>query len=234
MQLDDLTVREAAEFLRVSEKTVYRWIRQGVIPTIKFQGQYRFDRKEIEAWARYKRIGGGTPSMAQGDPEPEEADLTEAVKLGGIHYKIEGGRPEETFRNLVELFPFAAKMPQDMKEALVTELIEREALVTTAIGNGIALPHPRHPRDWGIGAPAVGIFFLERPANFQAIDGKPVFVLIPILCRTVKGHLRMLSQVGHLLNDPEMPEYLRTRPTRTELMNRIAHGLPQTETAQQL
>ncbi|MCZ6532620.1 MAG: helix-turn-helix domain-containing protein [SAR324 cluster bacterium] len=226
MQLDDLTVKEAAEFLRVSEKTVYRWIRQGVIPTIKFQGQYRFDRKEIEAWARYKRIGGTAPSTPQNEAQQEQIDLESAVKIGGIHYKIEGDSPDEIFRNMVELFPFAAKMLPDMKEALITDLIEREALVTTGIGNGIALPHPRHPREWGIGAPVVGVFFLERPAEMQAFDGEPVFVLFPILCSTVKGHLIMLSQAGHLLNNPDFREYLRTNPTRTELMTRIANGLP--------
>lgn len=224
MTLDDLTVKETAEFLRVSEKTIYRWIRQGVIPAIKFQGQYRFDRREIEAWARYRRIGGHTPSA---DALPETVDLTEAVRLGGIHYKIEGDAPAEIFRNMVELFPFAGNMPQDMKEALITDLTEREALVTTGIGNGIAMPHPRHPRDWGIGQAVVGIFFLERPADFKAIDGQPVFVLFPILCITVKGHLRMLSQASHLLNNPGLREYLHTRPTRTDLMDRIQHGLPQ-------
>lgn len=227
MQLDYLTVKETAEFLKVSEKTIYRWIRQGVIPAIKFQGQYRFDTKEIEAWARYKRIGGQASSGATSDAGQESDDFPEAVKLGGIHYKIEGRSPDVLFRNMVELFPFAAKMPQDMKEALITDLAEREALVTTGIGNGIALPHPRHPRDWSIGAPAVGIFFLDRPVEFNAVDGEPVFMLFCILCSSVKGHLKMLSQVSHLLHDPVMRDYLRKQPTRTGLMKRIRDGLPE-------
>lgn len=230
MQLDDLTVKETAEFLKVSEKTIYRWIRQGVIPAIKFQGQYRFDRKEIEAWARYKRIGSHIAAGIHVDTQQEVVELTEAVKLGGIHYKVEGSTPDTLFGNMVELFPFAAKMPQDMKEALVTDLREREALVPTGIGNGIALPHPRHPRDWGIGAPAVGIFFLERPVDFKAVDGQPVFVFFSILCSTVKGHLKMLSQVSHLLNNPDIREALRNTPTRTDLMHRIEHGLPESAT----
>ena len=227
MALNDLTVRETAEFLKVSEKTIYRWIRQGVIPAIKFQGQYRFDRNEIEAWARYKRISSHAPTSASSSTEQESADLSEAVKLGGIHYKIEGRSPDTLFHNIVELFPFAAKMPQDMKAALIADLLEREALVTTAIGNGIALPHPRHPRDWGIGAPTVGIFFLEEPVDLGAVDGQSVFVLFCILCTSVKGHLKMLSQVSHFLHNPEVLEFLRKSPTRTQLMKRIQDGLPE-------
>lgn len=226
-RLNDLTVKETAEYLKVSEKTIYRWIRQGVIPAIKFQGQYRFDRKEIEAWARYKRIGSHTLSSTYTKTDPESVDLGAALKLGGIHYKIEGHIPDALFRNMVEMFPFAARMPQEMKEALIADMGEREALVTTGIGNGIALPHPRHPRDWGIGAPAVGIFFLEQPVDFQAVDGQPVFILFCILFSSVKGHLKMLSQVSHLLHNPEFRDSLRTIPNRTDLMDRIKHGLPE-------
>lgn len=227
MPLNDITVKETAEFLKVSEKTIYRWIRQGVIPAIKFQGQYRFDRHEIEAWARYKRIGSHITDANTADVDQESGDLTVAVKLGGIHYKIEGGSLDELFHQMVALFPFAARMPEDMKEALIADLAEREALAATGIGNGIALPHPRHPREWGIGAPAVGIFFLERPVDLKAVDGEPIFVLFCILCRSVKGHLKILSQVSHLLQNPELRESLRTIPTRTDLMNWIENGLPE-------
>ena len=74
----------------------------------------------------------------------------------------------------------------------------------------------------------MGIFFAERPVDFNAVDGEPVFVLFPILCSTVKGHLLMLSQISHLLNSPDMREYLRSHPNRTELLSRIEDALPQT------
>lgn len=223
--MDDLTVKETAKFLKISEKTVYRWIRQGVIPAFKFQGQYRFDRKEIESWARYKRIGGTTPAPSDGSSSEENCELAEAVERGGIHYKIEGGSPEEIFRNLIGFFPFDSSTPAEMKEALVNDLINREALVTTGIGKGIALPHPRHPRDWGLGAPVVSLFFLDKPVDFYAFDGEPVMLLFTVLCSTIKGHLRMLSQVSHLLSIPGYREYLLTTPKRTELMKRIRNGL---------
>ncbi len=228
MAMDDLTVKEAAKFLRVSEKTIYRWIRQGVIPTFKFQGQYRFDSGELEAWARYKRIGGIAQGGAHHGNE-EHADILEALKFGGIHYKVEGDSREEIFRNAVSFFPFAANFPQDLREALVTALTEREAMVSTGVGHGIALPHPRHPRDWGLGAPAVGIFFLENPFDFKSFDRENVFVLFILLCASIKSHLKMLSLVSHQLNNPEFREFLATGPTRTDLMERIRLGRPKSQ-----
>jgi len=219
----DIPVKEAAELLNVSEKTIYRWIRQGVIPTIKLQGQYRFDRLELEGWARHNRIGS-FPAGAPADEPEETISLLRAVELGGIHYKIEGDTPERVYQQVAALFPFSPRLAPAFKETLHTTLLERERLATTAIGHGIALPHPRHPRDWGLGHPAVGIFFPERPVDFHALDGEAVFVMFVLLCATVKGHLKMLSRVSHLISRPEQREFLRGVPNRTDLMERIRNA----------
>lgn len=184
MRVEEISVRDAADLLNVSEKTIYRWIRQGVIPAIKLQ-------------------------------------------LGGIHYKIEGGSHEEIHGQVADLFPFSTRLAPSFKESLRTTLTEREALVSTGIGHGIALPHPRHPVDWGLGEPAVGIFFLENPMDFNAIDGQPVYVLFVILCATVKGHLKMLSQVSHLVNNPEMRAFLESQPNRSDLLEKIVEAFPE-------
>lgn len=225
MRVEEISVRDAADLLNVSEKTIYRWIRQGVIPAIKLQGQYRFDRRELEGWARHKRIGSPTGAMAS--QQEEEVSLHRAVQLGGIHYKIEGGSHEEIHGQVADLFPFSTRLAPSFKDSLRTTLTEREALVSTGIGHGIALPHPRHPVDWGLGEPAVGIFFLENPMDFNAIDGQPVYVLFVILCATVKGHLKMLSQVSHLVNNPEMRAFLESQPNRSDLLEKIVEAFPE-------
>jgi PTS system nitrogen regulatory IIA component len=216
----DISVKEAADFLRVSEKTVYRWIQQGVVPAYRAQGQYRFNRRELEGWARYKRIGTGLGGTSAQEGE-ENIDLADAIQRGGVHYKIEGGSPEQIYRNIVEIFPLSPPRDPAFKGDLAQTLIEREGLASTGIGKGMSIPHPRHPRQWGLEGPAVGVFFLERPADFKAVDGEPVYVLFVLLCATVKGHLRMLAQVSHLLREPETQALLRRVPTRTELLEHI-------------
>ena len=223
---EQISVKEAAHLLRVSDKTIYRWIRQGVIPTAGFQGQYRFDRGELESWAQYKRIGGPDSKAAAGPAAEEIVDLAAAVRKGGIHYKIEGATPQEIYGNLVEFFSFIPLTDTTRRENLSKTLTEREALASTGVGHGLAIPHPRHPRDLGFGEPVVGIFFLEQPVDFGAFDKEPVFVLFVSLCATVKGHLQMLAQVSHLLHVPETQDYLRTQPNRTDLLNWINHHVP--------
>ena len=51
-----LLVKDAARLLDVSEKTVYRWIKQGSIPAYRLNEQYRFNRAELLEWATARRI----------------------------------------------------------------------------------------------------------------------------------------------------------------------------------
>jgi len=50
-----LTVRDAAKLLAVSEKTIYRWINQGSLPAYRVNEQYRFNRAELLEWATARK-----------------------------------------------------------------------------------------------------------------------------------------------------------------------------------
>lgn len=60
MQADIMTIREVAEYLRLNEKTTYRYAAEGTIPGFKIGGAWRFRRDEIESWIKQqtqKRAG---------------------------------------------------------------------------------------------------------------------------------------------------------------------------------
>lgn len=45
-----MTIEEIADYLRVKKRTVYEWLKRGKIPAIKTVGQWRFKKKQIDAW----------------------------------------------------------------------------------------------------------------------------------------------------------------------------------------
>lgn len=47
---DILTIREVAQYLRLNEKTTYRYVAEGVIPGFKVGGAWRFRKSEIDKW----------------------------------------------------------------------------------------------------------------------------------------------------------------------------------------
>jgi len=54
MELELMTVREVAKYLRLDGHTVYRMVRKGEIPAYKVAGQWRFKRELIEEWLNAK------------------------------------------------------------------------------------------------------------------------------------------------------------------------------------
>jgi PTS system nitrogen regulatory IIA component len=215
-----LTVREVSGLLRVSEKTVYRWINQGVLPAYRVNDQYRFNRAELLEWATSRKMNVAAELFDE--PESNTAplpSLVEALQAGGIFYRVGGTDRESALRALVEHM----RLPEEVdREFLLRVLLAREALQSTGIGDGIAIPHVRNPIVLHVSRPMITLCFLERPVEFSALDGKPVFVFFSLISPTVRGHLRMLSRLSFALNDAAFKDAILRQASRDEILAEAA------------
>lgn len=92
--------------------------------------------------------------------------------------------------------------------AVVEGLLAREKLGSTAMGGGVAIPHARLPGLTSI----VGLFArLDKPADFEAVDGQSVDLVFVLLAPEESGadHLRALARVSRLLHDADLRKKLR-------------------------
>jgi len=208
----NLGVRDAAKLLHVSEKTIYRWIKQEVIPVYRFQGQHRFNQAEILEWATSRRMG--IEPEAFNEPETQALPLptlTEALESGGIIYRLNGKTRDEVLLNLVT----EMRLPEDIdRDYLAKVLIAREELASTGIGDGIAFPHPRQPMLTRINRPMVTLAFLDEPVDFDSLDGQPVKVLFSIISPTLRSHLYLLSMLGFACRKPSFFNALKNEGSR--------------------
>lgn len=150
----------------------------------------------------------------------EANDLVRMIRSGGVYYNIAGETPEAIFKDVVSHLALPAGVD---REALLMGLCERERLMTTSIGYGIALPHPRTPLVSADADERVYVCFLDRPANFDAMDGKPVFALFLILSSGSQSHLSILSRLSWLFQKEDFRETLRKKPDTEELISVIQH-----------
>jgi nitrogen PTS system EIIA component len=144
------------------------------------------------------------------------------IEQGGVYYNISGAKPEDVFADAV---PHLALPPGVSAESLLSSLRERERLMTTAIGNGIALPHPRTPLVAGEQDERVFVCFLDQAVSFEAMDGKPVYVLFIILSSGSQSHLKVLSRLSYLFQQDSFRVILRSKPDTRELVNAIKKHL---------
>ena len=109
---------------------------------------------------------------------------------------------------LHELAARAAKLTGQSERAIFEILMQREKLGSTAVGNGIAIPHGKMANLSHL----FGLFArLERPIDFEALDGQPVDLIFLLLAPEGAGadHLKALARVARLLRDPEIAHKLR-------------------------
>jgi nitrogen PTS system EIIA component len=194
-----LTVRDVSRFFDVSESTIARWIKQRNLPSHHVGGQHRFNRAEVLEWATANRVKVSVELFDRLQPEDEPApSLSAALEAGGVFHGVRDTSKEQALKALVDVLPLPADVD---RELLLRLFLAREASATTAIGDGIALPHVRNPIVLHVDRPSVTLCFLERPVQFGALDGKAVQVLFSMICPTVRSHLQLLSFLSYALHD---------------------------------
>jgi PTS system nitrogen regulatory IIA component len=109
---------------------------------------------------------------------------------------------------LQEIAAKAAALTGQSERTILEILLQRERLGSTGVGNGVAIPHGKLPKLDHI----FGLFArLERPIDFEAMDGQPVDLIFLLLAPEGAGadHLKALARVARLLRDPEVARKLR-------------------------
>ena len=109
---------------------------------------------------------------------------------------------------LQELAARAAELAGQSERAILEILQQREKLGSTAVGSGVAIPHGKLPKLGRL----FGLFArLERPIDFEALDGQPVDLIFLLLAPEAAGadHLKALARVARLLRDPDVARKLR-------------------------
>jgi nitrogen PTS system EIIA component len=202
-----LTVKEVCGLLNTTERTVYRWIEERKLPGYRLSGQFRFNRAELLEWATANRVNV-SPRIFE-EPESQAAllpELSDALEAGGIYYRLAGRDKPAVLRSVVEMLRLPEKVD---REFLLQVLLAREALESTAIGDGIAIPHVRNPIVLHVPQPVVTLCFLE---------GQPVQTLFTLISPTVKAHLHLLSRLAFALRDFDFKGLIVRQGSRDEIL----------------
>lgn len=209
-----LTIKDLTELLNVSEKTIRRWIKQETIPAYRIQGQYRFNKAEILEWSTSRKLNVSANIFTEPEGVPV-IGLAKALTAGGIFYRVAGSTKETALKAVVENI----RLPDDADRSLLLQfLLAREAVSSTGVGDGIAIPHVRNPMVLNVYEPVVTLCFLEKAVEFLSLDGQPVFCLFTIVAPTVRTHLYLLSRLAFALRNPDFKNAIKNQSSRDEII----------------
>ena len=144
--------------------------------------------------------------------------LGELLERGGIHYSLPGDAVYKVMDKLIGIAP----VPETVTaKDLFRAVMEREALMSTGIGNGIATPHPRNPVITRPEDQFAALAFLEQGVDWRALDNIPVDTVFLIVSASAQFHLKILSEVSFFCRQDEFKKLLTERAAGEEIIGYI-------------
>ncbi|MDD5728848.1 MAG: PTS sugar transporter subunit IIA [Victivallales bacterium] len=195
-----MTIEEVAEYLRVSERTVYDWASKGEIPCGKIGTAWRFKSADVEAWVN-KRLSAAPHH--RNDPSGIFLDSVLAPENVLI---VEEATKSEILDMLIDLLSETPRVRS--KKDLSKGIFHREQLLSTGIGMGIGIPHVRLNSVKDI---VVAVALVRQGVqDYESMDSEPVKLIFMIVARQDQHaeHLKLLSQISKLLKDRDVREKL--------------------------
>jgi PTS system nitrogen regulatory IIA component len=144
--------------------------------------------------------------------------LKELLKRGGVFYDVAGENPASAIKSIIDTVHLP---PCIDKATLLQAVLEREELMPTAHGFGIALPHPRTPVINNDDVQFSAIAVLQKPIEWRSLDGIPVFAACLIVSSSAKEHLSTLSRLNFFCCDADFRTLLVGRAGESELLSYI-------------
>jgi len=210
-----LNIREVSKLLKVSERKVNEWIKRGILRADQVNHQYQFHRSDLLEQTSSREIDIRAEIFSASEPAGGDAlSLVDTLRAGGIFHGLQGADKSTVLRAIVD----SLALPSDAdRESVWQLLVAREAMGSTAIGDGIAIPHVRRPILFSGSPASISLFFLERPVDFGAVDGKPVFAIFLLVSPTARTHLQLLSRLSFALHDSDLKTALARRASSEEI-----------------
>lgn len=144
-------------------------------------------------------------------------DLASLISKGGV-FTVEGSSTTEIYEKVCNLIKFPESITSD---TVFNALCAREKIMSTAVGNGIALPHASVPIIKEEDEQRVCVVYLKEPLDMNAPDEMKVHTMFVILTQNRQTHLQVLSRLVSLLRDTSFLNLLENQANGVDLIEKI-------------
>lgn len=149
-------------------------------------------------------------------------DIADLLSSGGIVLRGGVSSKRQALHTVAEAASFALGINEGRA---LDALLEREALGSTGLGSGVAVPHARVQ---GLDRVCAVFVRLETPVAYESVDDRPVDLLFALFAPVNAGaeHLRALAAVSRAMRSPQLREHLRQARTVDAVRALFVKGAP--------
>ena len=207
-----MTIKHLAAYLSVNERTVLKLAQDGALPGVKVGNQWRFRKAMIDTWLDDQMLGI-TPRYVEPSPVSEPRRMLSLSSCFDASHVVPALNGRTKTAVIVELAGHAQKLGLVRDETwFVGALIQRENVMPSATGNGLAFLHTlrRHPEQ--IAKPFMVLGRSREGVDFDALDGRPTHLFFVLGLRYEELHLPWLARLVQMLAQPDVVASLLDAP----------------------
>lgn len=144
--------------------------------------------------------------------------LKEFVVADAIVPDLQAASKEDAIRAMVASLKNSGAIPEADEEGIVSAILKREELGSTGIGNGVAVPHTKHP---SVDRLVATVALSKSGVDFASLDGEDVFILFLLVSPPDRpgDHLRGLENISRHLRDQTFCSFLRQSTTNKDIVD---------------
>lgn len=149
--------------------------------------------------------------------------LTDFVVKSAIVPNLKATSKEEVIREMVASLKTAGNIKAEEEDAVVEAILKREELGSTGIGNGVAVPHTKHPSSEEL----VATVAISRDGvDFASLDGEDVFIFFLLVSPPDRpgDHLRGLENISRHLRSQDFCNFLKQSGTTKDIWDLLAEA----------
>jgi nitrogen PTS system EIIA component len=225
MSNECFTLEELARHLGRDRREIEKLCNRGRIPGRKVSGEWQFHSTEITQWLEQEMREYTDRELAVVEESQQSIELnadvpvTSLLRPETVQVPLEGRTKRSVLEGLIEV---AGRTWQVWEPATVLQAVQdREAVLSTAFDNGIAIPHSRNPLPDALGESVIAFGRTLSGIPFGAPRGGLTDLFFLVLCRDSRTHLQVLARLGRMIQTPGFLEELRAAETGDEAYDLI-------------
>jgi nitrogen PTS system EIIA component len=219
-----MTLEELACMLGADPRRLERMAQSGEIPCQKVGGQLRFNRATVTEWLQQNMSTFKEEHLAEVDAgitahreaKPDELVISALLRPDAVTTSLGSRTKNSTLRSLVDLAENTG-LVYDPKE-LLEAVMYREELCSTAIGDGIAIPHPRRPLPYAIAEPLLVVAKTSQGIAFGAPDGRLTNLFFFTASQDDRHHVHILARLFRMILNSDLVPRLLDAPTPQDMI----------------
>ncbi|MBZ0238119.1 MAG: PTS sugar transporter subunit IIA, partial [Deltaproteobacteria bacterium] len=200
-----LTLPELAAYLHLDEKTVYKLVSTGKLPSVGGDRSWQFRKKDVEAWLERELLGEDEAFVDI--PDGMKLPLEDLLPDSAIIVDLKARTPVAVIEELAAR-AYGNNWLTD-KPWFVGAVVERESLASTAMEGGVAFLHTRAKDKGKIVRPFLIVGRSWEGIEFGAPDGRRTFLFFLMGLKYDKLHLPILGRLARALRNPQTIAKLR-------------------------